>query len=125
MRLFQVAQRATDLKRASAFYADLTGSAPVAEFDPPGLSFFRVGSTRLLLDRAVPSALLYFEVDDVRARIEELRSRGVDVSTEPHVIFRHEDGTLGPAGTDEWMAFITDSEGNQVGLVSHNPPGAD
>ncbi len=28
---------------------------------------------------------------------------------------------LGPAGTDEWMAFIRDSEGNTVGLVSHEP----
>ena len=27
----------------------------------------------------------------------------------------------GPAGTDEWMAFVRDSEGNLVGLVSHSP----
>lgn len=30
---------------------------------------------------------------------------------------------LGPAGTDEWMAFIKDSEGNTLGLVSQLPPG--
>jgi len=30
-------------------------------------------------------------------------------------------GTLGPAGTDEWMAFFRDSEDNLVGLVSHSP----
>lgn len=125
MELLQVAQRVTDLKRGSAFYADLLGQAPVAEFDPPGLTFFSLGSTRLLLDRAVPSALLYFEVDDVRARIEELRSRGVEISTEPHVIFRHEDDNLGPTGTDEWMAFFIDSEGNTVALVSRTPPAAD
>ncbi len=125
MELLQVAQRVTDLERASGFYADLLGAEPVAEFDPPGLAFFRIGSTRLLLDRAVPSALLYFEVDDVRAHIEELRGRGVEISTEPHVIFQHEDDTLGPAGTDEWMAFVTDSEGNQVGLVSRSPSHAD
>ena len=35
------------------------------------------------------------------------------------MIFQHTDDTLGPAGTDEWMAFITDSEGNTVGLVSY------
>ena len=29
---------------------------------------------------------------------------------------------FGPAGADEWMAFITDSEGNLVGLASQNPP---
>ena len=33
------------------------------------------------------------------------------IEAEPHVIFRHEDDTLGPAGTAEWMAFVRDSEG--------------
>jgi methylmalonyl-CoA/ethylmalonyl-CoA epimerase len=33
------------------------------------------------------------------------------------VIFRHEDDALGPAGTDEWHAFVRDSEDNLVGLV--------
>lgn len=120
MELAQVAQRATDLNRATAFYIDLLGEAPKAEFDPPGLVFFALGSTRLLLDRAAPSALLYIEVEDVRTRIEALRASGVEIDTEPHVIFQHRDTTLGPAGTDEWMAFIKDSEGNTVGLVSHH-----
>jgi methylmalonyl-CoA/ethylmalonyl-CoA epimerase len=35
------------------------------------------------------------------------------------VIFQHADDTLGPAGMDEWMAFVTDSEGNTIGLVSY------
>ena len=30
----------------------------------------------------------------------------------PHVIFTHHDDTLGPAGHDEWQAFIADFEGN-------------
>jgi len=57
-----------------------------------------------------------------RLTCEELRMQGVEIVSEPHVIFTHEDGALGPAGTDEWMAFFTDSEGNTVGLVSHEPP---
>jgi methylmalonyl-CoA/ethylmalonyl-CoA epimerase len=52
-----------------------------------------------------------------------VRERGVPVESEPHIIFSHEDDSLGPAGTDEWMAFVTDSEGNTVGLVSHAPAG--
>jgi methylmalonyl-CoA/ethylmalonyl-CoA epimerase len=40
------------------------------------------------------------------------------------VIFRHDDDTLGPAGTDEWMAFVRDSEANLVGLVSRHAPDA-
>ena len=40
MKLIQVAQRAVDLDRASAFYSRLLGSAPSGRFDPPGLLFF-------------------------------------------------------------------------------------
>jgi methylmalonyl-CoA/ethylmalonyl-CoA epimerase len=116
-----VAQRATNLERAAAFYANLLGQQPAATFDPPGLVFFDLGGIRLLLDRAAPSALLYLTVEDVRESVESLRSRDIEVTTDPHVIFSHADDTLGPAGTDEWMAFITDSEGNTVGLVSHTP----
>ena len=117
----QVAQRADDLGRAAAFYADLLGADPVATFDPPGLVFFDLGGARLLLDRGAPSALLYLAVDDIDATVERLRATGVEVRSEPHVIFRHDDDTLGPAGTDEWMAFVVDSEGNLVGLVEHRP----
>jgi methylmalonyl-CoA/ethylmalonyl-CoA epimerase len=124
MRFVQVAQHAEDLERASAWYERLIGRAPDASFDPPGLVFFVLDGVRLLLDRATPPGLIYLDVPDVRTRIEELRADGVRVTSEPHVIFSHEDDTLGPAGTDEWHAFVEDSEGNQVGLVSlvsHQP----
>ncbi|TWH30512.1 hypothetical protein [Isoptericola variabilis] len=39
------------------------------------------------------------------------------MESEPHVIFTHADDSLGPAGADEWQAFVRDSEGNLVGLV--------
>jgi predicted enzyme related to lactoylglutathione lyase len=117
MRLVQIAQHADDLQRAAAFYADLLGSAAVATFDPPGLVFFDLDGVRLLLDVAAPSALLYLEVDDIDATVARLRDRGVDIETEPHVIFSHAEAALGPAGSDEWQAFVHDSEGNLVGLV--------
>lgn len=121
-RLLQVAQHADDLDRATAWYQRLLGRVPLAAFDPPGLVFFDAGGgVRLLLDRATPSALIYLQVADVRRRVEELRAAGVVVTTEPHVIFSHTDDTLGPAGSDEWQAFVEDSEGNQVGLVSLLP----
>ncbi len=121
MTLVQIAQHADDLQRASSFYADLLGAPPVATFDPPGLVFFDLGGVRLLLDRGAPSCLLYLRVDDIDATLERLRAAGVPVESEPHLIFGHDDDTLGPAGTDEWMAFVTDSEGNHVGLVEHRP----
>ena len=123
MALIQVAQRAEDLARASAFYADLLGAQPVATYDPPGLVFFDLGGTRLLLDKGAPAGLHYFGVDDIEATVERLRGAGVRVASEPHMIFGHDDDTLGPAGTDEWMAFVEDSESNLVGLVEQRPRG--
>ncbi|MCU1408157.1 MAG: methylmalonyl-CoA epimerase [Microbacteriaceae bacterium] len=121
MEILQVAQHADDLDRAAAFYTALLGGPPAARFEASGLLFFNVGRSRLLLERAAASALIYLQVDDVRSTIEAARMRRVEVVEEPHVIFSHVDDTLGPAGTDEWMAFIRDSEGNLVGLVSHEP----
>jgi methylmalonyl-CoA/ethylmalonyl-CoA epimerase len=121
MELVQVAQHVDDLQRAADFYQLLLGEEPTATFDPPGLVFFRLGETRLLLERGAPPTLLYLHVDDVRGRVEELAAQGVTVDTEPHAIFTHEDDTLGPAGREEWQAFVKDSEGNLVGLVSHYP----
>ena len=122
MKLTQVAQRATDLDRAAAFYTDLLGQPPTGKFDPPGLLFFDLDGTRLLLEGGAASAMLYLQVDSVRDRIEELRAKGVTIAAEPHVIFTHPYDSLGPVGTQEWQGFIRDSEDNLVGLVSHEPP---
>ena len=119
MEIFQIAQRAVDLDRAAAFYARLLGAEPTGVFDPPGLVFFQIGQTRLLIDKVAPSALLYLKVPDVQAMVEQCRADGVAIVAEPHVIFTHTDDSLGPAGTQEWMAFIADSEDNTLGLVSH------
>jgi len=122
MELVQVAQHATDLDRAAAFYTRLLGGPPTARYEPPGLLFFDLGGVRLLLDVNAPTALLYLRVPSVRDRHRELVDAGVGFESEPHVIFHHSDGTLGPTGTDEWHAFLRDSEGNLVGLVSHEAP---
>ena len=124
MRLTQVAQRAEDLERASAFYADLLGAEPTATYDPPGLVFFDLDGVRLMLEVNTTAAMLYLSVADIDATIDRLRAKGVPIESEPHVIFSHEDDTLGPAGTAEWQAFVTDSEGNTVGLVSFAPAGS-
>jgi len=121
MRLLQVAQHVTDLARATAFYGDLLGAAPLATYDPPGLVFFALGDTRLLLETGGTSGLVYLEVDDLDATLRRLRDQGVPVTTEAHRIFTHADDALGPAGTEEWHAFVTDSEGNTVGLVELRP----
>ena len=121
MGLVQVAQHAEDLDRAAAFYTDLLGAPPTARFDPPGLLFFDLEGTRLLLDRNAPSALIYLGVDDVHATIDAIRDE-VRVVAEPHAIFTHEDDRLGPRGHEEWQAFVEDSEGNTVGLIGFVRP---
>ena len=100
----------------------LLEAGPTGMFDPPGLLvFFRSGRCELLLDAEWGGS------DDLspglrrHPTVERLRAAGVPIVSEPHVIFPHTDDRLGPAGTDEWMAFFTDSEGNTVGLVSHAP----
>jgi catechol 2,3-dioxygenase-like lactoylglutathione lyase family enzyme len=117
MRLVQVALHAEDLDRAADFYTVLTQSPPIARFDDAGLLFFDLDGVRLLLDRNAPASLLYLHVDNVHDALDRLDGL-VEVVSNPHVIFTHEDDTLGPAGHEEWQAFIRDSEGNTVGLVA-------
>jgi methylmalonyl-CoA/ethylmalonyl-CoA epimerase len=125
MRLLQVGIHADDLNRAEAFYRRLLREPPLAHFEPPGLLFFDLDGTRLLLDKGAPASLLYVQVDDVHATIEGLRADGVHVEHEPHFIYQHEDDTLGPSGMQEWHAFVRDTEGNLVGLVSYLAPATD
>ena len=120
--LRQVAQHAEDLDRAVAFYRDVVGLPFLARFDPPGLAFFSLGATRLLIEKGAPPALLYLEVTDVAGAVEDLRSRGVAIESEPHVIFVDDQGQFGPAGEEEVMAFFRDSEGNLVGLATRRAP---
>jgi methylmalonyl-CoA/ethylmalonyl-CoA epimerase len=56
----------------------------------------------------------------VAAQLDALREVAT-VLSEPHLTFTHEDDALGLAGTQEWQAFVTDSEGNTVGLVELRP----
>ncbi|HZN15661.1 MAG TPA: VOC family protein [Acidimicrobiales bacterium] len=116
--LRQVVQRADDLDRAVAFYRDTLGLALIARFDPPGLAFFDLGNTRLLLERGEHGSLIYLHVDDVKATSADLAAKGVAIEGEPHVIFDDADGTFGPAGQTEWLGFFRDSEDNLVGLMS-------
>lgn len=55
-RLHQVALPCSDPVRAKRFYQETLGAELIAEFDPPGLVFSRLGPTRLLLERTPDAA---------------------------------------------------------------------
>jgi methylmalonyl-CoA/ethylmalonyl-CoA epimerase len=115
--LHQVAQKADDLDASVAFYRDVLGLRLIARFDPPGLAFFDLGGTRLLLEQGAPAALLYLHVADVDAAHEALVEAGVAFESPPHTIFPDEDGRFGPAGEEERMAFFRDPAGNLIALA--------
>lgn len=117
MKIRQIALGCKDLKRAQDFYTRLLGVEPIAVFDPPGFCFFNLEGTRLLLEVGSITSMFYLQVDDVRSKVEALRADGFKITSEPHVVFPDSTGVFDTPG-NEWLAFIEDSEGNSVGLMS-------
>jgi catechol 2,3-dioxygenase-like lactoylglutathione lyase family enzyme len=119
--LGQVALHVRDAERATTFYRDTLGLAHLYTYG--SLVFFECGGTRLYLqavteERWVPGSILYFDVADITRAHEELAARDVTFQGAPHLIHRHDDGT------EEWMAFFEDGEGNTLALMSRVEPGA-
>ncbi|MCC6928449.1 MAG: VOC family protein [Gemmatimonadaceae bacterium] len=119
-RLGQVAIPATELARAVAFYRDVLGLRLLFEA-PPKLAFFDCGGVRLMISEPEggeafhPGAILYYVVDDLEGAHETLVERGVQFLHGPQLVARMPDHEL-------WMAFLRDSEGNTVGLMSEVRP---
>lgn len=115
-RLGQVAIPARDIERAVAFYRDILGLRFLFTA-PPGLAFFDCGGVRLMLAEPEegedfrPGSVLYYSVDDLPATYRALADRGVTFAQRPHLVARMPDHEL-------WMAFLDDSEGNVVALMS-------
>lgn len=105
----QIAVRVQDVPRATVFYRDRLGIPFL--FDAPGLAFFRCGEIMLMLSHPSsaefdhPSAILYFQVEDIAAAHAALAGRGVDFIDAPHVVHRD-------ARMELWMAFFRDLDGN-------------
>ncbi len=116
----QVAHTVKDIETAVTFFRDTLGMKHLYTFGQ--LAFFDCDGTRLFVD-ALPEAqghgnsVLYFTVADIHATTAALKGKGVTFTGEPHMIHRHEDGT------EEWMSFFSDPEGNTLALMSAVKPG--
>jgi methylmalonyl-CoA/ethylmalonyl-CoA epimerase len=120
-KIHQVAAYARDLDEAIGFYKDTLGARFIAKYDPPGLLFFDFSGVRLLLEEGVTKSTLYFRVDDIESAYEELKSKGIEFTDEPHLIFRDDTGIFGEPNEEEWMVFFTDPSGNVLALASRKP----
>lgn len=115
--LGQIARRVESLDRARAFWRDTLGVAELYAF--PGLAFFDLGGTRLMLSetgRKEEADLLYLRVFAIGATHEALLAKGVTFRQPPQVIHRH------PDGSQEWRAFFEDDEGRPLVLHAVRSP---
>ena len=119
--LHQISRSVDDLDSAVQFYEHVLQLRLIARFDTSiKLAFFDLFGTRLMLEEGDVSAggtVIYLTVDDIDAAAAEMASRGAEVVAEPHPIHHDADGTFGPAGETEFMAFLKDPSGNLVSLV--------
>ena len=108
----QIAVTVEDVERATAFYRDVLG-VPFL-FDAPGLAFFDLAGTRLMLGLpegvSASASILYFRTADIEASYETLVSHGVDFIETPQVVHRTD-------GYELSISSFYDSEGNVMALM--------
>jgi methylmalonyl-CoA/ethylmalonyl-CoA epimerase len=113
-RVGQISRTVHDIKQAEAWYGNVLGLKHLYTFGQ--LAFFDLNGTRLYLSQegAEPKneSILYFQVADIGAAYDTLKSRGVEFTEAPSMIHKHGDGT------EEWMAFFKDPEGRPLALMS-------
>ena len=117
--IMQILVPVADVDKAAAFYEDVLGLPLLFRF--PGSAFFDAHGVRLYLAQPTEPGYtgpvsLYFRVDDVSATFERLVARGAAVREEPEIA--HRDPSY-----DLWLAFVSDLDGNNIGLMREAPKG--
>jgi methylmalonyl-CoA/ethylmalonyl-CoA epimerase len=109
----QIALTVKELPRAVAFYRDVLSLRYL--FEASNLAFFDCGATRIMLttgeSESTYNSILYYKTEDIHAACLVLKDKGVVFESEPRMIARMSDHEL-------WMAFLRDSEGNLLALMS-------
>ena len=117
----QILVPVADVDKAADFYEHVLGLPVSMRF--PGIAFFDAAGVRLYLAK-VPQAdfqgraTIYFWVDDVSGALELMESRGAEVRERPTIVHRD-------VAYDLWMAFVTDLDGNQIGMMREAPKDLD
>ena len=119
----QVSLLSLDNKASREFYEGKLGAQCLAEFDPPGLLFFKVGATRLLLDKNGKPGLVYFAVADIESAVAEMKQAGIEFEADIAAVFKDDEGLFGVAGDTEFMAFFKDPAENILALVQQKRAG--
>jgi predicted enzyme related to lactoylglutathione lyase len=99
----------TDLAKAKALYAALTGVEPYA--DAPYYVGFKVNGQDIGLDpnghrQGMTGPLAYHEVDDIKGTIQALLDAGAEQVQEPKDV-----------GGGKLIASVKDADGNVIGLT--------
>ena len=115
----QILVPVSDVDRAAEFYERVLGLPLLFRY--PGTAFFDADGVRLYLARPTEPgydgvATLYFRVDDVTATLQLLESRGATVRERPEIVHRDPEYDL-------WLAFVSDPDGNNIGLMREAPKG--
>ena len=117
----QIALAVSDTDRSEAFYEKTLGLRKLYRYGD--LAFFDCAGVRLMLSPpengqpvTVAQGAIYFRVSDLLLAVGELKSKGVAIESEPHLISPMPDHDL-------WMAFIRDPDGHLIGLMMEAPKG--
>jgi catechol 2,3-dioxygenase-like lactoylglutathione lyase family enzyme len=111
-----------DLDDTLAFWRDVLGLSVHARYDPPGMAFIMAGDVRLLFTDGVPAGTVYLDIRDLECFCAAAAKAGIPFTALPKLVHRDREGQFGPAGEEEWMAFLKDPAGNTVGLVERKAP---
>ena len=114
----QIARQVKDIEDARRWYGEVLGLTHLYSFGE--LAFFDCDGVRLFLspgeNGSAGQSILYFRVEDIGGAHAQLEARGIEFIAAPHMIHRHEDGT------EEWMAFFKDNEGQPLAIMAQVKP---
>jgi len=114
-KIGQIGLPVKNLDRAIPFYQEQL-RLPLL-FNTDTMAFFDCDGVRLLLSIpeneqfAHPSSVIYFQVEKIKEKYEELLAMGVSFLDEPHVVAK-------VGQTETWMTFFRDTEGNVLAFIS-------